>query len=327
VRSRFVGLSVVHSQGTEFGISTDFETAERWPRLRKWPNGALAINLIWPNPNVLHRAIVRRTAAMIIKIDRRPRLAPVLRPLRTTASGRWLAGRLLGFHRFYETIAEADAYASKYLDRSHTHQLNIDRQLAVSEKPRISDYPVLLHLRPLLANARVLFDVGGNVGNLFYCYRHYCELPQGFRWRVLDLPETMAAGRRLSVERGFAETLEFADTLQEASGADILLLSGAAHYFDQSLAEILAAIADPPAHVFLNRSPLIQGDTCVTVQDAGFVMHGCKLFNIEELQADMRKLGYRVVDQWEAPELSLHVPLYPECSAPAYRGFYFSRAA
>jgi putative methyltransferase (TIGR04325 family) len=276
-------------------------------------------------PYVLHRTVVRRVAAMIVKVERRPKLAPILLPLRTTVFGRWLARELLGYHRFYKTVAEADAYASKYLDRSHTDPLNIDRQLAVSEGPRVSDYPVLFHLRPLLANASVLFDVGGNVGNLFYCYRCYCELPQGFRWRVLDLPETIATGQRLAIERGFADTLEFANTLQEASGADILLVSGAAHYFDQSLAEMLATLADPPAHVFLNRSPLIKGSTCVTVQDAGFVMHGCKLFNIEELTADMRKLGYRVVDQWEAPELSLHVPLYPECSASAYRGFYFSR--
>jgi putative methyltransferase (TIGR04325 family) len=277
------------------------------------------------SPNALHRTLVRRIATVIIKIDRRPRLAPLLWPLRATAPGRWVAHEILGFHRFYDTIAEANAHALKYLDRSHADPQNVGLHLALSEKLRVSDYPVLFYLHPLLANARVLFDLGGSVGNLFYSYRRHCELPQGFRWRVLDLPETMGAGQQLAIERGFADTLEFVNTLQEASGADILLLSGAAHYFDQSLAEMLGRLADPPAHVFLNRSPLIQGSTCVTVQDAGFVMHGCKLFNIEELQADMHKLGYRVVDQWEAPELSLHVPLHPECSAPAYRGFYFSR--
>jgi len=273
-------------------------------QLSKLPQRTLAINA-----HVLHRTIARRVAAIIVKIDRRPRLALLLRPLRTTAVGRWLARRLLGYYRFYETIAEAEAYASKYLDRSHTHPSTIDRQLSVSRRLRVSDYPVLFYIRPLLTGDRVLFDLGGNVGNLFYCYRRYCDLPPGFRWRILDLPQTMEAGRQLAFERGFANTLEFASTLQEASGSDILLLSGAAHYFDQSLPEMLTTLADPPPHVFINRAPLIRGDTCVTVQDAGYVMHGCKLFNVEALQAGMRKLGYRVVDQWEAPELSLHVPL------------------
>jgi putative methyltransferase (TIGR04325 family) len=270
--------------------------------------------------------VARGVAAIIMKAERRPKLARLVRPLRTTASGRWLARRILGFHRFYKTIADANAVAVRYLDRSHTDPDNISLHLQSADEPRISDYSVLFHLRPLIADASALFDVGGNVGNLFYCYHRYCELPEGFVWYVLDLPETMAAGRQLAVERGFADQLRFVRSLQEASGTDILLLSGAAHYFEQSVAQMISTLARPPAHVFLNRSPLIEGQTCVTVQDAGFVMHGCKLFNGAALQSDMRELGYRVVDQWKAPELRLQVPLYPECSAPAYSGLYFTRA-
>jgi hypothetical protein len=172
------------------------------------------IRLSAPVSDMVRRTVARAMAAIIKRIGRRPGAAKVLRPLRETAGGRRLARQLLGFHRFYQTVAEADVYASRYLDRSHTDPLNIDRHFVV-ERPRTSDYPVLFHMRPLLASGKVLFDLGGNVGNLFYCYRRYCELPPGFRWRVLDLPETMAVGRRFAIERGSANALEFADSFEE----------------------------------------------------------------------------------------------------------------
>jgi hypothetical protein len=35
-------------------------------------------------------------------------------------------------------------------------------------------------------------------------------------------------------------------------------------------------------------------------------------------------IGYRLVGQWEAPELSIYIPFYPEHSVKAYTGMLFS---
>lgn len=274
-------------------------------------------------PPSLVRPLARRSAALVTRLERRPLLARTLRPLRASAGGRLLARGLLAYHRLYESLDDANACAARYLAKSHSDPANLALHLQLAESLRNSDYPVLFHLRPLVQTHRTLFDLGGNTGNLFYSYRRHCPLPDDFRWTLYDLPETLAVAARIAEERGAGPMLRSTARLEDAAESAILLASGSAHYFEPSLPEMLARLPRRPLHVLLNRTPLIEGPTAITIQDAGHVMLGCKLFNVDAIVSGMEQLGYEVVDRWSVPELSVRIPLYPERSAPSYSGFYF----
>ena len=53
--------------------------------------------------------------------------------------------------------------------------------------------PVLMRpvlMRPILAGAPRVFDLGGNVGNLSYCYSKDLDILPGLVWQVHDPRET-----------------------------------------------------------------------------------------------------------------------------------------
>jgi putative methyltransferase (TIGR04325 family) len=268
---------------------------------------------------------VRFCAAVLLRLARVPRLRPVLGRPPATRAGRRAAGWLLGFRRPFPSLALATATATRYLPSVHQTRTNWRQHLSFSRDPRISDYPVLFHLARIEGDFRV-FDLGGNVGTLFYCLRDHLPNAGRMRWTVFDLPQTVRLGRRLARRRGVADRLEFADGLEAADGAEVWLASGALHYFERPLPEMLAALERRPAHVLVNRTPLNDGPSVATVQDAGFGLAACVIHDRHGLTDGMRALGYALVDQWSIHHMALEIPLYPALSAPFYSGLYFRRA-
>jgi putative methyltransferase (TIGR04325 family) len=72
---------------------------------------------------------------------------------------------------------------------------------------------------------------------------------------------------RTNAEEHDEEQLEFTRNWEDASGADLLLVSGALHFFDPSVYHMVADLPEKPIHVLINRSPLIAGPTKAAVQD------------------------------------------------------------
>jgi putative methyltransferase (TIGR04325 family) len=52
-------------------------------------------------------------------------------------------------------------------------------------------------------------------------------------------------------------------------------------------------------------------------------MVACRLLNRAELVTGMQSLGYRLVDSWSVPELSIRLPYDPEYWVREYSGAYF----
>lgn len=232
---------------------------------------------------------------------------------------------LLGYNRFFDNLAEAEACANSYWPLSHLSRPNLDAHLGFMARPRISDYPILFYLSRLVSEPVKIFDLGGNVGNLFYCYRQLLQFDESWSWTVFDLAETISRGRQLAMAQGTLSTLSFTGDLSAMDGADIVLASGSLHYFEDSLPSMIGRLASRPAHILLNRTPLVTGPTVVTVQDVKTLMHGCKLYNKSEIIEGMVALGYSLMDEWQIPELRVRVPLYPDRSALFYTGLYFRR--
>ena len=166
---------------------------------------------------------------------------------------------------------------------------------------RPSDYPVLFHRSRLPLDGLCVFDLGGAMGNIFFLYHRYLAFPPSLRWTVHDLPGNMDRGREFARQRGETR-LQFTDDPRGASGYDVLLVSGALHYFDFTLADYVAGLSDRPRHVLVNRTPLVDAPTAATVQHTpGVVMVPCRLLNRAELVAGMEKLGYRLLDSCAPP--------------------------
>ena len=235
---------------------------------------------------------------------------------------------MVGYRRPFGTLAEARAAVTAHGPaeaQGHESLTNVRHHLELSERARPSDYAALFHMRALVPELRTVFDLGGNAGNLFYCYQRYLTLRPDLRWTVLDLPGNMAAGEELARERG-AEALRFAGDWSEASGVDLLIVSGSLHYLEKPLPEMVRELAVKPAHILINRTPLVEAAPVAAVQVASGFRLACMLYNRAELLGQLAALGYRVVDEWKAAELSMEIPGYPEYNVPAYSGAFLRRS-
>jgi putative methyltransferase (TIGR04325 family) len=230
----------------------------------------------------------------------------------------------LGFRRTFPSFAAAQACASRYIQAGHEHPDEIRFHTSISDTVRESDYPVLFHLAPLVPQLRHVFDLGGNVGNLFYSYQHKLNFPPGVLWTVYDLPVKQPLGERLAAQR--AETrIRFCNTLAEASGCDVFIASGSLHYFEEPLHQILASLVTPPKHIFVNRTPFSNGPDLITVQDSGSYLVPCKLHSRTALISGMHRLGYQVESEWPVHERRLPLATHPDICPRTYFGFYFRR--
>jgi putative methyltransferase (TIGR04325 family) len=244
--------------------------------------------------------------------------------LRSNRATRAPLDACLGFRRVFPSFAAAQASASNYIHAGHEHPDEIRFHTSIAETVRESDYPVLFYLAPLAPELRHVFDLGGNVGNLFYSYQTKIDFPPMLLWTVYDLPIKKPLGEKLASER--AETrIRFADTLAEASGSDIFIASGSLHYFEKPLHEILRSLERPPKHVFVNRTPFSIGPDLITVQDNRSYLVPCKLHSRTTLITGMQALGYKLWSEWPVHERRLPVPTHPDLCTRTYSGFYFQR--
>jgi len=265
---------------------------------------------------------IRLSARALNKLGKTPSMAPLVRLLRTHPIGKRVGHWLAGYRRPFPDLETAAREAQRFLGSTHHDKANAREHLRLSVEQRVSDYPVIFHLSKLEA-PRHLFDLGGNFGNLFYCYARYLPNTERMLWTVCDLPHVVEFGARVARHRHVDDRLRFTTDRTTANGADIFLVSGALHYFAEPLDRIIAGLADRPRHVFVNRAPLADAPAICTVQDAGFGLAACILHDRPSLIDGMKALGYSLIDEWAIHDMSLQIPLYPERSAACYRGLYF----
>lgn len=229
--------------------------------------------------------------------------------------------RLVGFYRPFASLGQANEALAAYANKGHENVAGFELHLGLNKTARPSDYAAMFHIRPVLAGAPRVFDLGGNVGNLFYCYSKYLDIPTGLVWQVHDLGSVLAEGRALAARRGAAQ-LRFTSDWQQASGADLLLASGSLHYLAKPLPQMVEELAVKPQYILINRTPLTDGTPVAVVQDGPTYRVACMLHNRADLLRAFQTLGYEVVDAWQAAELAMSVAGYPEHDVPAYSGCF-----
>ena len=265
---------------------------------------------------------IRLLATLLIYMGRVSFGQSVVLFARSLGPVRWLLERLLVYRRSFSSFDEAKACSSSFISAGHEHEDDIRMHLSSSRAARESDYPVFFHLSQSEKPLRSVFDFGGNIGNLFYCYQNYLKLPQDISWKVYDLPELRQAGQNIAAERGESR-LRYVDGLDELDPADLLLASGSLHYFESSLPQLLAQAKRLPSRVIVNRTPFSNAEDLITIQDNGSFLVPCKLHNKQKFVDGMTALGYKVRGSWPVAERALYVPLHPDSSSATYFGFYF----
>jgi putative methyltransferase (TIGR04325 family) len=189
------------------------------------------------------------------------------------------------------------------------------------------DYPVLFWLDRVAKPGMHVVDFGGHVGLHYYAVASKMALPQGARWTVCDVPAVAREGARIAEERGLSERLRFISDVGLVESCDVFLASGSIHYLEPSfLPTALSRMKSPPAHVLLNKTPLRDGPSFVTLQDNGLSVHPYVVLDRGALIGDLGSLGYRVVDTWENPGFACRVELHRGLDVEAYSGLYLRRA-
>jgi putative methyltransferase (TIGR04325 family) len=186
------------------------------------------------------------------------------------------------------------------------------------------DYPMLFHLAPVMPGVRVMFDLGGHFGLHYTAYRPYLTYRPDLRWVVCERPEVASRGEELRRQKGL-DQLSFVTDFSRGEGADVLISAGCIQYVEKPFVTQIAELARRPPHVLLNKIPVFERETRVTLQNTGWSFSPCWLLNREELVAGMRALGYQLRDAWNCPERAIRIPLHSDHSIPHFSGFYFSR--
>ena len=226
----------------------------------------------------------------------------------------------------YSTFEDGWTTAQKTIPVGHEDPGEIEVHLRHAQSLRPSDYAALYWISKIHPRNPKMFDFGGNIGNLYYSYSPQLLELGNVEWTVFDIPSVVECGRKIAEERS-AAGLQFVNSVSTFKPEQILLVSGAFHYWERDLSEFVEQFPIAPRHIIINRSPFHERQpSFITVQHTKSCAFPCRVWNVDEVIAGFKGSGYKLMDHWRAPELSLKLPLFPDWSVPYYSGFYFSRA-
>lgn len=258
--------------------------------------------------------------------------ASVKRLAQTTVGGKFLraayesyfeaaGGRERMFRGLYPDFASAATHAPPGKQVGYNGDATANRHAHERHFIFPSDYPVLFWLSRLLPRARLLFDLGGDVGSRYLAFRKYLTYPENLTWLVNEIPAVVALGRTIAEQEGAAH-LQFTTDYSRLPEADILLASGVL----QVLADwngFLRRLPNLPRHLLINRTPVGDQPYAVTLCAIGVSFNPYHIFNRRSFVAAFADLGYRLVDEWQTPDLGCWIPDHASHSLDAFRGFYF----
>lgn len=254
----------------------------------------------------------------------RHQLAKLLMPIRVPlARLHYLAPMRLRFQGvFANRDAAVAAVPSKYTvgyDNDNVVDLNFDWMCKVAPW----DYPVILWLNKLLPDNPRLLDAGGHMGTKYRAFQPYIDL-SAVDWTIYDVPAITRAGETRAREEGLT-SLRFISDLEGCDTPDILLASGLLQYLDMPLEALFKQLPQPPKHVILNKVALHDRDTLFTLENFYSGLVPFQIRNESAFRKELEKLGYRIVDEWEIPDLTHNIPTHPEVGSFINKGFYLTR--
>jgi putative methyltransferase (TIGR04325 family) len=261
------------------------------------------------------------------RVSRNAWRLPVVGQVLERDHARWFASMPRNqFRGVYASFAEAEASIPESARVGYDHAELAGLYRHRMEKANQSDYAVLFWLKGILDERSFVFDVGGHVGVSYHGWRRYLDYRPGMRWLVQDVPAIIQVGAELARELP-SEGLEFTSDVAAGRGCTIFLAAGSLQYVDESLPSLLGRLGSLPRHLIVNKMPLYDGETFVTVQSTGRAFHPYRIYNRAAFVDEVTGLGYRVVDDWSNREQHCEIPFTQDRDIDAYSGYYFVRDA
>jgi putative methyltransferase (TIGR04325 family) len=221
----------------------------------------------------------------------------------------------------YRSFAGAAAGAPAGKLAGYDHRSVVDLHRPFVDEFNSGDYPVLFWLLRLLPSVRRIFELGGSIGRGYYAYRAYLPFPPELRWTICETPETAQVGEDIARERKDAQ-LAFTSDRQPVEAPELYATFGTLQYIEQSFAEIIGSLRARPPHLLINRVPLGEGYSFVTLQNNGSWFSPYKVEDKVALIQGIGALGYELVDQWKVARENQFLTL-PGPGVPLYYGMYF----
>ncbi len=259
------------------------------------------------------------TLSLFQQIIRLNPVRKVITSIGNTSAGVRFLNLVNGQKILFKSFSEAQAVANSL--KAKGHEAEFLSELPLLYPIRTSDYPVLFWLNRI--QPKMLFDLGGSVGNLYYLYQDYLDFKPAPNWVVYDLPEIVEKGKALALSRE-AATLSFFSDLSAGKNCDVLLVSGALQFWEKPIAAILQGMGSKPRHILINRTLLTEEKpTFVVLQYLGDAVLPKMVRNRSELLKEFAALGYECAGEWFEPERGLELTLYPAHSVRYFSGLYF----
>lgn len=183
------------------------------------------------------------------------------------------------------------------------------------------DSHLLDWLKTFLSERSTVFDLGGGVGAGYYSYQKQINYPEHLSWLICDVPEAVKKGMEL-IEKFESPGLSYTSNFMDAEGSEILITCGALQYVEASLAGLVGRLTTKPKHILINRVPLYDGETYITLQNITTSVCPYKIQNKTEFIDSLQILGYELIDSWEL-ERSCVIPFRQDLNVRSYHGFYF----
>ena len=236
------------------------------------------------------------------------------------------SSRASGYRRLYRGVYPDLASAKKSIPKNrfsgYDNEPSARRLLSELDRINLNDYPVLFWLSRLLPETQLLFDWGGYVGISYFSYARYLDYPDRLEWLVNDVPAVVELGRKIAAQKA-APHLRFTSSFDELEKAGVLLSAGSLHFIEDPFP--LLRTLKLPLHILVNKAPLYENPTAITLQNMGTAFCVNYLFNRSEFVQNFLALGYEMIDCWKIDSLACRIPFHRKHSIPAYSGFYFRR--
>lgn len=192
------------------------------------------------------------------------------------------------------------------------------------EKIGDDDYPALFWLGKSLADSDSVFEIGGHVGVAYYGFSKYLDYPPGLKWEICEVPSIAEVGRQVAQEKGIVN-LRFVESHTESQGADILFAVGSLQYIEgPGLDQVIRDLPRKPKHIIVNKIPVWDGPTFVTLQSIGFSCCPYLVRNHREFVSAVEKEGYFLRESWIKTR-TLQVRFRFGRRLNHYTGYYFQR--
>lgn len=197
-------------------------------------------------------------------------------------------------------------------------------ELVAADYFQPSLYATLFWLVQIVREGTRIIDFGGATGQTHREYVRRVALPKSASWTVVDLAPAIRRGRELAIAHGITG-LAFAERIDNLQGCDIFLSRGCLQYVEAPLSDLLSSLPALPEYLLLDKIPLSDGPSIVTIQNLHFSAAPYKIFNREAFLAPLLQRGYTVVDEWPVQDLSCAIPFHPESFLAAHSGLLLKR--